>query len=487
MPSITIAPSIPAGATVVAVPVFKGLDSPHPSLVDLDHLRARGWEANVGDTAILPGADGATVVAVGVGARDDVDAHVLRKASGALVKAAAKLGDVTSLLLDALPEGADRAVAAQAAAEGAGLGSYRFTRFKSETNGAGPGVGAVTMVAKGGKKATDAAARGAAIAEAVAIAQDLINTPPGDLSPKILADHAAAVAERTGLGIEVVDEKAARKLGMGGLAGVGQGSDNPPRLIKLTYLPEKARGSLALVGKGITFDSGGLSLKPADGMMTMKCDMSGAAAVLAAMSVLPAVGARTAVRGYLCAAENMPSGKAIRPGDVLKISNGKTVEVLNTDAEGRLVLADGLVTAVAEGADAIVDVATLTGACVVALGSKIAGLMGNSEEWIAQVQAAADRAGEPVWPLPLPADYRKLLDSDVADIKNVSGGRDGGALTAGLFLQEFVDGVPWAHLDIAGPAFLGEAGPLHPKGATGFAVRTLVELATSFTRPRRTR
>ncbi|HYD09216.1 MAG TPA: M17 family peptidase N-terminal domain-containing protein, partial [Acidimicrobiales bacterium] len=365
--TVTLAPAVPDGATAIAVPVFKGLESPS-SLVDLDHLRARGWEANVGDVAILPGASGQTVIAVGVGARADVDVHVLRKASGALVKAASKLGDVVSLLLDALPEGADRSAGAQAAAEGALLGSYAFSKFKSSAESK-PSA-SVTIVGKGGKRAADAAARGSAIAEAVAFARDLVNTPPGDLSPKMLADQAVAIAERTGLGVEVVDEKQARKLGMGGLAGVGQGSDNPPRLVKLTYLPEKARGNLALVGKGITFDSGGLSLKPPDGMMTMKCDMSGAAAVLAAMSVLPAIGARTAVRGYLCAAENMPSGKAIRPGDVLKIYNGKTVEVLNTDAEGRLVLADGLVTAVAEAADAIVDVATLTGACVVALGSK---------------------------------------------------------------------------------------------------------------------
>jgi leucyl aminopeptidase len=343
----------------------------------------------------------------------------------------------------------------------------------------------MTLVGRGGKKASAAVDAGTAIAEAVALARDLVNTPPGDLSPAVLAKQAIAVAERAGLEVEVVDEKQARKLGMGGLAGVGQGSDNPPRLVKLSYVPAGARASLGLVGKGITFDSGGLSLKPPDGMITMKCDMSGAAAVLAAMSVLPALGGRVAVRGYLCAAENMPSGKAIRPGDVLRMSNGKTVEVLNTDAEGRLVMADGLVTAVAEGADAVVDVATLTGACVVALGDKVAGLMGNHDGFLDQVRAAADRAGEAVWPLPLPEEYRSLIDSDVADIKNVSGGRSGGALTAGLFLREFVDGTPWAHLDIAGPAFLNESSPLHPKGATGFAVRTLVELATTFRKPGR--
>jgi leucyl aminopeptidase len=484
MTTVTLAASTPAGADVIGVGVFAGLQVAGDSaLVDIEHLRARGWEAKVGDTVTLPGPDGTTVIAVGVGPAAEVDADVIRRASGALARAAAKRDSVVSLLLDALPDDGDRAAAAQAATEGALLGSYRYAQYKTAQNGTP--VGAVTLVGRGGKKAASAVERGEAIAEAVAMARDLVNTPPGDLSPSILAKDAIAVAERVGLTVEVIDEKQARKLGMGGLVGVGQGSDNPPRLVKLGYVPDGARASLGLVGKGITFDSGGLSIKPADGMMTMKSDMSGAAAVLAAMSVLPALGGRVAVRGYLCAAENMPSGKAIRPGDVLRISNGTTVEVLNTDAEGRLVLADGLVTAVAEGADAVVDVATLTGACVVALGNKVAGLMGNHDGFLEQVRAAAERAGEPVWPLPLPEEYRKLIDSDVADIKNVSGGRHGGALTAGLFLREFVGGTPWAHLDIAGPAFADDSGPLHPKGATGFAVRTLVELATTFKRPAR--
>ena len=484
MTTVTLAASTPADAEVIGVPVFSGLKIPgDASLVDVDHLRSRAWEAKVGDTVTLPGPDGTTVIAVGVGPAGSVDSDVIRRASAALARAAAKRESVVSLLLDAVPTGADRAAAAQAAAEGALLGAYRFTEYKSESNGSS--VGNVTLVGPSGKKAATAVEHGEAIAEAVALARDLVNTPPGDLSPAVLAKDAVAVAERVGLSVEVIDDKQARKLGMGGLVGVGQGSDNPPRLVKLSYVPDGARATLGLVGKGITFDSGGLSIKTADGMMTMKSDMSGAAAVLAAMSVLPALGCRVAVRGYLCAAENMPSGKAIRPGDVLKISNGKTVEVLNTDAEGRLVLADGLVTATAEGADAVIDIATLTGACVVALGNKVAGLMGNHDGFVAQVQAAADRAGEAVWPLPLPEDYRRLIDSDVADIKNVSGGRYGGALTAGLFLREFVGTTPWAHLDIAGPAFADDSGALHPKGATGFAIRTLVELAMSLKKPGR--
>jgi leucyl aminopeptidase len=273
--------------------------------------------------------------------------------------------------------------------------------------------------------------------------------------------------------------------GLGGLLGVSLGSEQPPRLVKLTYTPTgKATGTVALVGKGITFDSGGLSLKTADGMETMKTDMSGAAAVIGAMSVLRDAGVQTKVIAFVPTTENMPGGRAIKPGDVLKIRNGKTVEVLNTDAEGRLILADGLSLAAEEKPDAVIDLATLTGACVVALGLKIAGLMGNDDTWIGQVRAAADRAGEPMWPLPLPQEYRKDLDSEIADLKNISGGRGGGALTAGLFLSEFTGDVPWAHLDIAGPARAPSDDGYIAKGGTGFGVRTLVELLSTFEKPK---
>jgi leucyl aminopeptidase len=241
---------------------------------------------------------------------------------------------------------------------------------------------------------------------------------------------------------------------------------------------------VALVGKGITFDSGGLSIKTADGMETMKTDMSGAAAVLGTMAALSAISPPVEVVAIIPATENMPGGRATKPGDVLRIRNGKTVEVLNTDAEGRLVLADGLSLAVEDGVDAIVDVATLTGACIVALGPKVAGLMGNDDAWVDQVRAAAERAGESVWPLPLPEQYRTLIDSDVADVKNITSGRSGGALTAGLFLREFVGDRPWAHLDIAGPARSDEDDGYMQKGGTGWGVRTLVELVSGFHRPR---
>jgi leucyl aminopeptidase len=283
--------------------------------------------------------------------------------------------------------------------------------------------------------------------------------------------------------VQVLDVAQLRQQRLGGVLGVGQGSEQAPRFLKLTYAPSGARGKpLAFVGKGVVFDSGGLSLKTGAGMETMKCDMSGAASVIGAMSALRDLGVKTKVTGYVPLVENMPSGTAIRPGDVLRIRNGKTVEVLNTDAEGRLILADALSLASEDKVAAVVDLATLTGACVVALGEKIAGLMGNDDAWIDQVRAAADRVGERVWPLPLPSDYRRGIDSSVADMKNV-GPREGGALTAGIFLQEFVDGVPWAHLDIAGPAFLSSDDGYLPRGGTGFGVRTLLELAEHFEPP----
>jgi leucyl aminopeptidase len=323
--------------------------------------------------------------------------------------------------------------------------------------------------------------RGAAIADAVAWARDMVNQPSGDKPPVAFAAAARKLMRGRGVTVNVFDVPQIRDMKLGGLLGVGQGSQQTPRFLKLTYAPRGARGKpLAFVGKGVVFDSGGLSLKTAGGMETMKTDMSGAAAVIAAMSALQALGVKTRVTGYVPLVENMPSGTAIRPGDVLRIRNGKTVEVLNTDAEGRLILADALSLASEDKPAAVIDLATLTGACMVALGDKIAGIMGNDDEWIAEVRAAADRTGEAMWPLPLPPEYRKLLDSEVADLRNIGTQSNGGALTAGLFLQEFVDGAPWVHLDIAGPARAGSDDGYTVKGGTGFGVRTLIELARTF-------
>jgi leucyl aminopeptidase len=467
--------TLPTDVDVVGIPAATG-----PTVlgggngITDQQLVDAGFEGKAGETTTIDGT-----IVVGVGKAAGVTPEVLRRAAAALVKATWKRGSVASLLLDAVPADGDRVAAAQAVAEGTVLSAYRFGRYKKDAGEAT--LASVSVVAAGGKKVRDAVERGAAIAGAVTLARDLVNTPAADLTPPVFAEAATKVAGDAGLAIEVIDDKQAKKLGLGGLLGVGGASDNPPRMVKLTYTPAgRPRGHLAWVGKGITFDSGGLSIKPADGMIGMKGDMAGAAAVLAAMSVLPAVGAPVQVTGYLCLAENMINGRATRPGDVLTIKNGTTVEVLNTDAEGRLVLADGLSLAVADAPDAIVDLATLTGACMVALGPTIAGLMGNDDGLVASVSAAAGRAAESVWHLPLPASYRKDLDSDVADLKNVASGRWGGALHAGLFLQEFVDGTPWVHLDIAGPADAKADDGYTPKGASGFGVRTLVELASTY-------
>jgi leucyl aminopeptidase len=482
---VTVSAQVPDDVQVLGVPVFAGRRQPDKAAVELDvaYLGERGFEGKVGETCAVPADDGSTVVAIGMGKPDELSVETFRRAGAAFAKAAWNDSRAAISVLDAAGE-IDRGAAAEALTEGAVLAAYRFTKYKNEAKPSK--LESLVIVGRGAKVQTGAD-RGAAIASAVSLARDLVNEPAGAMTPTRLADVATEIGEREGLTVTVLDEVAIANEGLGGLQGVAQGSDQPPRLIELVYEPPGARGTLALVGKGITFDSGGLSLKTADGMETMKTDMSGAAAVLATMSVLPALAPKVKVIGILPTTENMPSGTAIKPGDVLKIRNGKTVEVLNTDAEGRLVLADGLSLAVEAGVDAIVDLATLTGACMVALGRTIAGLMGNNDAWVTQVGDAADRAGEKVWPLPLPDEYRKKIDSEVADIKNTGGDRYGGALTAGLFLKEFVADVPWAHLDIAGPARSEEDNAYTPKGASGFGVRTLIELVTRYRKPARAR
>ncbi len=326
----------------------------------------------------------------------------------------------------------------------------------------------------------DAFDRAAALAEAVALARDLVNEPPSTMTPRIFTEIAEQVAERAGLGIRVWDEKDCEREGLGGLLGVARGSVEPPRAIKLTYTPAHSSGEpVALVGKGITFDSGGLSLKSGDGMMAMKTDMGGAAAVLSAMSVLGALGGSRPVSGYLMMTENLPSGSAQKPGDVLVTRSKQTIEVLNTDAEGRLVLSDGLSLAVEDGADQVVDIATLTGACVVALGDEIAGLTGNNEELVAALRHAGDVAQEPNWELPLPARYEKHIKSEVADMKNMGKPGKAGTLSAALLLQRFVGDTKWAHIDIAGPSRADADRGWTRQGATGFGVLTFVEWLTA--------
>jgi leucyl aminopeptidase len=361
------------------------------------------------------------------------------------------------------------------------LGVYEFLAHKSRPT---PASLATVWLLGGGEAAEPGRRRGATVAEAVLWARDLVNEPGGSLTPAGLGDAAVELGKAAGVTVKVRTRKAIRAMGLGGLLGVNRGSSNPPRFIELRWRPTgEVRGTVALVGKGITFDSGGLSLKSGTGMMGMKTDMAGAAAVMAATSAAARLGLDVEVRCYVPATDNMTGPDATRPGDVLKLRNGKTIEVLNTDAEGRLVLADALAVASEAKPDAIIDVATLTGACKVALGSRVAGVMGNDDAWLGQVEAASRASGEAVWRLPLPAEYRKQIESPVADMKNIGGG-DAGALVAGLILQEFVgDGIPWAHLDIAGTASAdGDDGEL-VKGATGFSTRLLVELIDRFERP----
>jgi len=435
-------------------------------------LGATGKAEEVTRLATMGAVSAPVLVAVGLGEVGRSYPHErLRRAAGAAVRALAGSGSAAL----ALP--ADDEAALRAVAEGAALGGYTFTAYRhSSLDEHKPEVGKVTIVTAH-PKAKPVVQRAAVVADAVRRARDLVNTPPSHLHPVELADAAVAEATRVGIAVDVLDEKALKKGAYGGILGVGQGSSNPPRLVHLSYRPKGATTTAALVGKGITFDSGGISIKPAAGMEAMKSDMSGAAAVIAATCAAAELGLKVNVEAWVPMAENMPSGTAIRPSDVLTMRNGKRVEVNNTDAEGRLILGDAMARACEDGPDVLVDVATLTGAQLVALGARTAAVMGNDDAFRGRVVAAAEACGESMWPMPLPEELRKGLDSEIADLVN-TGAREGGMLSAGIFLKEFVaDDVRWAHLDIAGPAFHdGQPYGYVVPGGTGHAVRTLVQL-----------
>ena len=480
---VGVAARVPAGAEVVGVLVAPGTGSvkvPGGSSVSTAALARRGFEAKAGQTVVLSTSADRVILAVGCGPAPEVPAsEALRRGAAALVRQAGKARAV-AIVLGAPAAGLSAPDAAQAIAEGAALATYRYQGFKSAPEPSAQ-VAELTLVATTDTGLQAALQRGAAIASAVAMVRDLVNEPPGSLTPSRFAAIAERTAATRGLSARVYDLAAIRSEGLGGLGGVARGSEQEPRMVRLEYQPRaRARAKVALVGKGITFDSGGLSLKSGEGMMTMKDDMAGAAVVLGAMSLLAELRVPVHVVGFMPLTENMPGGRAIKPGDVLRARNGKTMEVLNTDAEGRLVLADGLSLAAEEGPDAIVDLATLTGAVVTALGRKIAGLMGNDERLSAMVQAAGASAGERYWPLPLPADYRRDIDSQVADMKNIGNAGQAGSIIAGLFLQEFVSDLPWAHLDIAGTAWGDGDSTYLSRGATGFGVRTLIELLSTW-------
>ena len=419
------------------------------------------------------------VVFVGLGRGEgDERRENLRRAAGAAARALQGRADSASVALPVTD-----ADDAQAVAEGVALGAFRYTAQKARAlsdDDAPLGSAAVAVPKALGKDADAAVGRAAHVARAVRLTRTLVDVSPDTATPEFVADVAKLAAKGTKVTVDVLAEKELSRGNYGGLLGVGRGSVNGPRLVKLRWAPSGAKQHVALVGKGITFDSGGLSLKPPASMMTMKSDMAGAAAVLSTVLAAAALALPVAVTGWLCLAENLPSGSATRPGDVLTMHSGHTVEVLNTDAEGRLVLADGLWAAGQEQPDTLVDIATLTGAQMAALGVRTAGITGD-DEVRDRVVSAATTAGEPAWPMPLPEHLRPSLDSFVADLKNM-GDKHGGMLVAGLFLREFVPEhrgrrVPWAHIDIAGPSF-NESQPwgYTPKEGTGFGVRTMLAL-----------
>lgn len=487
---MTLTSANPTRQTADALVVAVASSPDGPRLVGADWLPSE-TATQVADLAGVLGITGApdevrrlpaagklaakAVVLTGVGplaAGATPDAETLRRAAGAALR---ELTGTTTVAVALPAEDLDQVTAV---AEGALLGAYAYTRYRtSDADAAVTEIALLTPRARD-KSAAKAVARAEVLAAAVHGVRDLVNAAPNDLFPAAFADVARAAVKDAGtrnLKITVLDEKALAAGGYGGILGVGQGSARPPRLVKVAYTPSRPAAKVALVGKGITFDSGGISIKPAAGMDAMKSDMAGAAAVLHTVVAAARLELPVAVTGWLCLAENMPSGTAQRPSDVLTIRGGKTVEVLNTDAEGRLVMADGLVAAVEEKPDLVLDIATLTGAQLVALGPRVSAVMGT-DAVRTEVVDSAEAAGEAFWPMPLPADLRAGLKSKVADIANI-GDRFGGMLTAGLFLQEFVGTTPWAHLDIAGPAYNEKtAFGYTPVGGTGVGVRTMLAL-----------
>ena len=416
------------------------------------------------------------VLVVGLGPKKEASAEAVRRAAAHGARRARDLGAVSAAMF--LPgEGVPARQRAQAVAEGAILGTYRFDKYLKEKNG--KALGAVAVVEPDRRQqalAREGVRLGEIWAQATCAARDLVNEPANVVTPTYLAGRAEEIARAGRLKVRVLERDDCATLGMGAFVGVAQGSQEPPKFIHLTYAPRgRARKRVALIGKGITFDSGGLDLKTADGMLRMKDDMSGAAAVLAVFQALPRLRLPLEVHGLIAATENMPSGTAQRPGDIVRAMNGLTVEIGNTDAEGRLTLADALAYAAKEiEPDEMIDMATLTGAVVMALGLGLSGVLGSQDATTERVLAAADAAGERMWRLPLHEEYKDGLKSDVADLNNISSQRGGGAIVAALFMREFTGGIPWVHLDIAGTAFTEKELPLGPKGGTGVAVRTLL-------------
>jgi leucyl aminopeptidase len=462
---------------LLAVLVFDGDDLPAPLAGAPGSEDVKGGYKK---TSLIHPEKPRRALVIGLGDRDDFEPERARVA-GAIAARTAGSMDATSMTLDG-PEGADLNALTTAAVEGAILGSYRFDRFKSKKDGDGEdGEGSgkhleeLTVIG-GDSDAVEAARVGA---EAENFARELQDLPSNVVTPSYLAGRAKAIAdEHSSVTSEVMGRQQIADKGMGGLVAVSQGTAEEPQLIVLRYEAGGDGETLALVGKGVTFDSGGISIKPSGGMQEMKMDMSGAAAVLEAVSAIAKLELPINILAVIPSTENMPSGTAVKPGDIITQLNGKTVEVNNTDAEGRLILADALAYSVELGADRIVDLATLTGAVIVALGSTYAGLISNDDAFAEQVEGAASRTGELAWRLPLHAEYKELTKGTAADLTNASSKRKASTIYAGSFLEEFVDGKPWVHLDIAGTAW--DVGREYTgKGPSGFGTRLLIDLARS--------
>lgn len=442
--------------------------------------KAEGFKGEAGSVWVVHPADkrpAPRILVAGLGKKKEYSLEILRRACGSLARRSAAI-TLKELGIQIPRVGTFSAFdEARAAAEGALLASYKFLKHKSKSDEKPSTLASLFVISGSGgtlKETSRAVDRASLICDSVTFVRDWVNEPPSLKAPMVLAKLAQSIA-KNGIRANVFEEADLKRMGMGGILGVGRGSLEPPVLIHLSYHSPQARRTIALVGKGITFDSGGLSLKPAESMETMKMDMAGGISVIGIFRALAKLKPKVNVEGYIPSSENMPGGRAYKPGDILKTYNGKTIEVLNTDAEGRVVLADALAYAAKKKPDAIIDMATLTGAVIVALGEQITGVMGNNEDLISEVKSAFERSGEKCWQLPLPKEYKEQIKSRVADVKNIGNRREAGSIVGGLFLQEFVNDVPWIHLDIAGTAWTDKDLAYSSAGGTGCPVRSIIE------------
>jgi leucyl aminopeptidase len=483
-------------ADAVVVDLFEGVEQPGGATAAVDkaldgaigHLISQGEiKGKLGEIGIVHtlGKLPARIVAVaGLGKRQDFDLDRVRRVAGDFSRSLRKLNchRVATILHGAGIGGIETEASAEAIVEGSVLGLYSFGRYKKPEY---EDIEQMIIVEREESKLS-ALERGVhkakVMAEATSLARDMVNEPSNCMTPTRMAEVAGEVAERCKLELDVLSSERMEQMGMGALLGVAKGSNEPPKLIVLSYRgDEDSKKVCGFIGKGVTFDSGGISIKPSEGMGEMKDDMAGGAAVIAALSAIARLKPKINITAIVPATENLPSGTALKPADVLKAMNDKTIEVISTDAEGRLILADALSYAVKQGLAPLIDLATLTGACQVALGNGYSGAFGNDQQLMGSILKAASEAGEKLWQMPMPEEYKEQNKSEIADVKN-TGNRYGGAITAALFLAEFVDNTPWVHVDIAGTASSNRESGYIVKGATGVGVRTLVNLALSLAR-----